>query len=176
MSQPAPILESSRFSLQAATVRRRLDARRLEVVLADGRVATARVALGVPYRPARKDEVVVVGGAEVFVIGVLSGRGRLVLDASKLHLRVAGRLRLSARRVAMRAQRVDWRAGRRLRVRATELITESHHLDEWVTGATRLVTRQADQLVRGKLLGQAKAIVWRVADAFHVNGDMVRLG
>ena len=166
-----------KLGVGAATVTRRLGPQRLELELEDGQIVEGRIAIGVPYQPLRGDEVVVVGaGKERFVIGLTEGRGRIALRAQRLTLAARGRLRLAAKRVRLEAPRVDFHVAGRLRQRVAEAMVDVGELEQHVVGMLGLVTRHADLQVLGTWYGQAKRVVWKVKDVFHINGETVRLG
>ena len=58
----------------------------------------ARLALSYPYRPTTGDEVLTIGEEEVYVIGILVGRGETVLHTpGDLNLKSDGRVKIEGR-------------------------------------------------------------------------------
>jgi hypothetical protein len=92
------------------------------VELPDGTRGRAQPAMAVGYEPAAGDRVLVIGSTpeELYAIGVLSGRGRVVLQAPEIEVRsdrflqwVTGLYQLRSRRARVRAEEsLDLRADR----------------------------------------------------------------
>jgi hypothetical protein len=139
--------------------------------------AWARLALGYPYRPAQGDVVLVAGESELYVIGVLAGRGKTVFEAAgDLEIRASGRLRLesgvamelTSPTVRMRADKVE--------VAARAIFERAVNCYRWVketlqTRAGRLRTR-----VDGHSTLAAERILQSAAKEVKINGRQIHLG
>ncbi len=151
---------------------------RARVRLGDGRDVDARLALAVPYRPLRRDELLVLGdGTQWFVIGVLSGRGRIALQDTELRITARGRLRLHAEEaLRIHAKRLDavfhgsvrWDLGAFMKELGCWTLLADKHLS--------LLTRDAHELVVRRWMAQARRVSMKVKEVFHINGKTVRLG
>jgi len=166
---PGPSLEQARV--------RKVRGRSLEVRLASGRTVQAELALGVPYRPLRGDEVLVIGDDRRYVIGVVAGRGRLDLAAEGLSLRALGRLTLSANQaIRLRAPKIHWLAEKTARFEVGTLLLQAAELRQDVGERLSVVTRDLDHVISRSWFAQADRACLKVVDAFHINGKVVRLG
>ncbi len=155
----------------------RAGAGRVAARLDDGREVDARLALACPYRPTAGDEVLVIGGADHFVIGVLKGRGRLALEGRDLGIHAErGRLRLSAAAIHVDAPVLRLFASDVVAVHAASLLKQVSSLRTLVQEKASLLGRDVDQLVRGPWRLRARRVVAKVKNTFFVNGTIVRLG
>ena len=77
----------------------------LSVNLPDGTAGRAQMAMAVTYEPAVGDRLLVIGNdpAELFVIGVVSGRGKIAIRAEEIELD-AGKITVKAERFIQKVQ------------------------------------------------------------------------
>jgi hypothetical protein len=157
-----------------------LDARRfVDVRLPSGRIVRAAMALALPYEAARGDVLLVLGGDDAhYVVGVLSGSGKTVLEAKgDLDLRaVGGAIRLeSDRAVRIDAPEVEIVADRIRRVAGAVVDT----LGTLAQRVRELATIQAGHIhtrAEGTHVAQAKATTLLSEDKVTINGKAVHLG
>ena len=148
------------------------------VRLQDGSDTEARLALTVPYKPLRGDEVLVIGrGERHFVIGVLEGSGQLRLQAKNVTVHAeGGRLRLTAGRdIGLRSHKLQLLAHEQLAWAANTIHRAAHSYKERISGKLSLLTRDADQLLRGQWQLQAQRISAKVTNTFFANGEIIRI-
>ncbi len=146
-------------------------------VQAGPRTLRARLALPGFYRPQPGDEVLVAVADEAYVIGVLAGHGRTVLDVPRdLELRAGGRVRLRGREgVSIEGREVAIGA-QRLRVTVEELVERATRCARWVRGLFELragrvrAAADADWNVRATTLDE------RASGEVRIDGEKIRLG
>ncbi|MBI4954661.1 MAG: DUF3540 domain-containing protein [Myxococcales bacterium] len=152
---------------------------RVEVALPGGVRATARLALAYLYEPAVGDEVLVIGHtAGHYVIGVLRGRGRAVLEVPgdlDVHA-VGGTLRL-------RGDRGVCLEGREVEVRASKLELVAAAVTETFTSLRQRVSElwsvragQTHTVVDGSSYTQAKSAAILSEERVTINGKAIHLG
>lgn len=137
----------------------------------------ARLALGYPYRPAPGDQVLAIGDEEVFVIGVLVGRGATELKVpGDLLLRAGGTVDirgeegvvLSGREVTIEADRFETIARS-----AFEKFVDCYR---WVKGTLSTRADRARTIVRGTSALQAGRILRQAREEVKIDGSRIDLG
>ena len=160
----------------------------LEVQLPDGETCWARLALAIPYSPARSDEVLLIRQEHdsAYVIGVLRGSGTTTL-------RVPGDLNLDAPNGAVRL-----RAGTTLQLKATDaveitsrratvkvarfslvattLVQRVTSAYTWATGLVQSKSRRLRQVAEEGWLVRAGRAHLKTTDNVHINGKTIHLG
>jgi len=158
-----------------ATVLERVGSK-LSVALPD-RTVTAVPALGYPYVAEPGDIVLVAGAQDVYVIGVLKGRGRSLLQVpGDLEIRAGGRLRLvspeqldiASRRITLRSDRLETCVRRTI-----ERISECYR---WVSGLFQIVAGRTRTVVEGDATLHAGRIVEKSTSDVNIDGEQIRLG
>lgn len=141
----------------------------------------ARVALAVPYRAAAGDEVLVLGsrsGGDVYVVGVLSGAGRIELEIpGDVTLRaVGGTVRIEGDRgVELRAPEVRVE-GRVLSWVAEKVLQKSDEVYQRVRGLLSVHVERAHTTVDETATTTAKSSTLLVAETATINGKQIHLG
>lgn len=153
--------------------------REVDVRLGDGAVTRARMAMPLPYEPCAGDTVLVIGDAGGhYVIGVLEGRGRTVVEMhGDVDLRaLGGVLRLqSDRGVHIDAPEVEVLA-RRLRTVADTVVQTVGSLRQRVTELLSVHAAQSHSVVDGASVAQAKSTTILSEEKVTINGKAVHLG
>jgi hypothetical protein len=141
------------------------------------RVLRARLALAYSYAPEPGDVVLTIGDDELFVIGVLAGRG-------KTRIHVPGDLEISA------GGAVDIVAGREIRLRGPKVTTVADQIHRFATTAfdhlTDWFVRLKDTLdlragrttarIEGSHTLWAERIVERAEKQVKIDGSSIHLG
>jgi hypothetical protein len=141
----------------------------------------ARIALAVPYRAAEGDQVLVLGrdeDAELFVVGVLVGAGRVELEVpGDVTLRaVGGTLRLEGDRgVEVRGSEVRVES-RVLSLLAQKVLQKSDELYQRVRGLLAIHAERVHTTVDESQLTTAKSSSLLVEDVATINGKQIHLG
>jgi hypothetical protein len=142
-----------------------------------GREVEARLALAFLYQPVPGDQVVVVGGEEHFIVGVLAGRGTVRLAApADLELSAQGEVRIAgAKGVRLRGPRLTV-AVEKMEVvaqivveRTTRALRWARDLVETRAGRSRTIVEGACTTRAGDIVGTARGIV-------KFDGDKIHLG
>lgn len=131
----------------------------VRVALADGTAGRAQMAMAVAYEPAVGDRLLVIGNdpSALFVIGVVSGRGKIALRAEEIELEAsqltirAGKLECFADRVVQKAKDVyHWIEGlfQVRSKRARHLADESHD----VQAGRAYIQADAEVVVDGRTI------------------------
>lgn len=150
------------------------------LVEGEGFKAWATLALAYGYRPAVDDVLLVAGGAQAFyVIGVLQGRGDVVLTSPgdlQLHA-PRGRVTVKggAGGVAVEGDTVEITA-RTLRVRARETIERFGSVCRRVAETFRLRAKRSHVTVEEEHRLRAGSIHERASGDVKIDGDQIRLG
>ena len=151
----------------------------VDVRLEGGDVVTADLALATPYEPAVGDRVLVIGeGERSWVIGVLSGSGRTVLDfeGDVLLRSRRGTVRLSAaQRVEIEAPEVGYQVGT-LRVLADSVAFHVSSLTQRVRDLVSVHAGQRREIIDGATSTQAKSSSLVTEEAVKINGKTIHLG
>lgn len=143
------------------------------------REARAELALGYPYQPQPNDLVLALGAADgdVYVVGVLQGRGRTRLTVEgDLHITASGRLTLQGgESVSIEGERVAVNA-ERYELAARSVVERLGSAYRWATGVimtcagrTRTVVDQNATLSAGRIVQKARQDV-------VIDGEKIRLG
>ncbi len=137
----------------------------------------ARLALPGFYRPEPGDEVLVVVSDEAFVIGVLAGHGRTVLDVpGDLELRAGRRVQLRGRDgVSIEGREVRIGA-RRLAVTVDELVERAARCARWVRGLFELRAGRVRAAADADWNVRAASIDERATGDVKIDGEKIRLG
>jgi hypothetical protein len=139
--------------------------------------AWARLALAQPYEPEPGDIVLAIGDEEVYVIGVLLGRGRT-------KFRVPGDLELHARGT------VDIRGMKGIRLRSPEVYIRADRVEtvarsifektvdcyRWVRDLFQIRSGRARTMVEGTHSISAGRIVQRAKKDVKIDGRKIHLG
>lgn len=142
---------------------------------------SARIALAVPYRAAEGDEVLVLGrdqDAELFVVGVLVGAGRVELEVpGDVTVRaVGGTLRLEGDRgVELRGAEVRVES-RVLSLLAQKVLQKSDEVYQRVRGLLAVHVERAHTTVDESQLTTARSSSLLVEDVATINGKEIHLG
>jgi len=149
---------------------------RVRLERADGTIAWAQLALAQPYEPATGDVVLAIGSDDVYVIGVLTGRGKTVF-------RAPGRLEISAESVAIAADRELELRAPQVTVRGDRVETFARDVFERVVNAYRFVKEvlqlragRVREQVDGPATLQAERIVQTATLDVKLDGQKIRLG
>jgi hypothetical protein len=149
------------------------------VSLPGGARARAELAFAMPYAPALQDLLLVIGRGEAhYAIGVLRGSGRTDLSfQGDVELRaVNGRLSLSGDRgVDVRGPEVDVYTTA-LRMVAKDVQQKFESVCQRVTSLLRVHAGEAQTLVDGSSLTQAKSAAILTEETVTINGREVHLG
>lgn len=153
------------------------DARSVRARLPNGDLIVARLALALSYEPAEGDEVLVIGeGAAYYGIGVLSGKGRVVLETEgDIALRAGGALDLSGARVSVTGKEVEV-ASTKLTMVAEAVTQRVGSLLQRVAGLLTVHAREVHTLAEESTVTQAKNATILSEDAVTINGKSVLLG
>lgn len=161
-------------------IREGVDPRReVDVRLGDGRVARARLAMPLPYEPSAGDTVLVIGDATGhYVIGVLDGRGRTVLEMhGDVDIRaLGGTLSLqSDRAVRIDAPDVEVVA-RKLRSVADAVVQTATTFRQRIAELYATHAGQVHTVADGSVVSQAKTTTLLSEEKVTINGKAVHLG
>jgi len=151
---------------------------RISVKLAGGRLVSAELALAFPYLPVPGDVALVIGdGAAHYVIGVLRGSGRTVVDLpGDVDIRAQGKLRLmSDESVAIEAPSVSVQAGR-LSLLAGDVAQRFRSLRQRVVELVSLHAGETRTVVEGSAHAQSKSATILTQEKVSINGREVHLG
>ena len=151
----------------------------LEVRLKTGAVVRAEAALAFTYEPACDDVVLVIGDADGhYVIGVLQGKGRAVLEIpGDVNVRaVGGVLRLSGDKgVEIASPELSMRVGKLL-VLADAAVQRFSSLRQRVTELLSVHAGQSHTVVEGSSHAQSKSATILSEEKVTINGKAVYLG
>lgn len=141
------------------------------------RQATAALALAYPYAPAVGDVVLAIGDEDVYVIGVIAGRGKTRFEApADLELHARGALRLSSDdAVEVRAPQVQVKADK-LEFVAREAFERFVNVYRWAKGVVQNSAQRIRTLVSGPLTVQAQDIVEQAENEVRIDGKHINLG
>ncbi|MBI2900521.1 MAG: DUF3540 domain-containing protein [Planctomycetes bacterium] len=139
--------------------------------------AWARLALAYPYHPEPGDVVLAIGEEDVYVIGVLSGRGRTLFEApGDLEIRARGKVGIVAGdevsvrgpRVSLEADLLETVAGSSLQ----RLINEFR----WVKESTQTHAGRVRTVVEGTSTLHAERVVETAEKDVKIDGRNILLG
>ncbi|WP_437812067.1 DUF3540 domain-containing protein [Sorangium sp. So ce1078] len=149
------------------------------IELPEGESAEAAIALAIPYAAAVGDVLLVIGrGGRFYVIGVLHGTGKTVLELQgDVDVRAAGgALRLSGDRgVELRGPEVDL-YGDKVRVFAGALVQKAASLVQRVTGLFSLHARESHTVVDESATTKARRATVLTEETMTINGKEIHLG
>ncbi|MHC4600204.1 MAG: DUF3540 domain-containing protein, partial [Planctomycetota bacterium] len=137
----------------------------------------AVLALATPYHPEVGDVVLVIGDEELYVIGVLSGRGtsRLAVKGD-LELEATGAVRIAAgREVSMNAPDVAVKAGR-LELTAERLLGRFVRAYEWIRETLKTSAGRIRTTTREGVVLRAERITAYGEKDVKINGRQIHLG
>ncbi len=151
----------------------------VEVELVSGTRVSAKLALAVPYQPALRDEVLVIGNDSAhWVIGVVTGRG-------SLELRMPGDIDIHAMNGKLRLHGDEGVevASKKISLRTKDLRVTAEKAIESFTNVVRSVremlsTRAGERhtMVQGNSLETAKRVTILGNENVAVNGKQIHLG
>ena len=139
--------------------------------------AWARLALAQPYEPVPGDVVLAIGDEDVYVIGILTGRG-------KTKFNVPGDLELHAR------GRIDIRGGKGIRMRSPEVYIRADRVEtvartvvekfvdcyRWVKDLFQTRSGRTRTIVEGSYTVSAERIIERAKKDVKIDGRKIHLG
>lgn len=142
--------------------------------------ATATMALAFPYEPVEGDVLLVIGaeGGDCYVIGVLSGAGRTVLDVpGDVEIRArGGSLSLAGEQgVHIAGPEVAIEA-RTLRSTADALVQKVGTLYQRVAALLSVRAGESETVVDGAQVTRAKTAAFLTEGAMSLNGKQIHLG
>jgi hypothetical protein len=151
----------------------------VDVALSDGTEARATFALALPYEACVGDVLLVIGdGAEHFVIGVISGKGKTSLELQgdvALHA-VGGALALSGDEgVSLRGPVVEVQADR-LQTVARAVVETFSQLFQRVSDVLHVHARQHVSITDEGSYAQAKTTAIQTEETVTINGKEIHLG
>lgn len=137
----------------------------------------ARLALSYPYRPTTGDEVLTIGEEEVYVIGILVGRGETVLHTpGDLTLKSDGRVKIEGREgIDLRSPNVTIHADR-IETIARNVFEKMVNSYRWVKELVRTDAGRERKIVRGSSTLHAQRIVETAEKDITIDGDRINLG
>ncbi|EYF08876.1 DUF3540 domain-containing protein [Chondromyces apiculatus] len=151
----------------------------LDIRMPSGVEARARLALAFPYEAVPGDVVLAIGNPDgCYVIGVLSGQGRTVLELhGDVDLRaVSGSLNLSADKgVRIAAPEVELHTGK-LRLVADTVMQKFTSLRQRVTDLLSVHAGQSHSVVDGASFSQSKSATLQTQEKVLINGKEIHLG
>lgn len=147
------------------------------VVLLDGVEVAARNAMAFPYAPQSGDVVLVIGGKECYVIGLLKARGDYTLRfPANVHFHATGGIQLtSGERVEMQAPAVKVVAGK-WEVVARTLSERVHSAMRWVRDVATLKAGRRKVQVEGANVERAERHLITAKKDVRVNGNRIHIG
>jgi len=153
------------------------DSRAIRARLPNGEMVVAQLALALAYEPAEGDVVLLIGEASTYYgIGVLSGKGKLVLEtAGDIAIRAGGALDLSADHVRVTGKEVEV-ASTKLTMVAEAFTQRVGALVQRVTGLFTVHAREIHTVAEESTVTQAKNATILSEDAVTINGKSVLLG
>lgn len=153
------------------------DAKAVRVRLPGGKVVLAELALALSYEPAPGDSVLVISEGEAhYGIGVLRGKGRLVLETQgDIAIKSGGNLELSAPRVTVTGETTELHS-KKISVVADAITQKVASWVQRVSGLLSVHAREQHTLVEKSSVTQAKNASILTEDAVSINGKSVLLG
>ncbi len=137
----------------------------------------ARLALAYPYQPESGDLVLTIGEEEVYVIGVLLGRGKTVFDTpGDLHLRSRGRIEIEGLKgVEIRSEQVLIKADKVETIARTafEKLVSSYR---WVKEIIQTEAGRERKIIDGHYTVKAERIVETADKDVKIDGEQIHLG
>lgn len=141
------------------------------------RQAWAALALAYPYAPEVGDVLLAIGDEDVYVIGVIEGRGKTRFEApADVEIHARGRLTLSgARGVKVRGPQVEVEA-HKLELIAREAFERFVDVYRLATGTVQTSAQRMRTLVSGASTLQAENIVEQAEKEVRIDGQHINLG
>jgi len=169
------MLTETATCLNAATVTE-IAGDRVRLQLPD-RAAWARLALASPYSPIPGDVVLAIGEEELYVIGVLAGRGKTCFDVSgDLELRASGRVRISGGdAIELRSPRVVVKADC-MEMFVRKAVEKFVDVYRWVRGLSQTRAGRVRTVVDDQYTLSAERIFERAEKDVKLDGERIRLG
>ncbi|HRJ78957.1 MAG TPA: DUF3540 domain-containing protein [Planctomycetota bacterium] len=140
------------------------------------RQAWASLALAFPYSPEIGDVLLAIGDEDVYVIGVLAGRGKTLLKTQ-------GELELAAEHITIRAEQGVKIKGVNVEIEADKLEFAARAVFErfvdayrWAKGVVQNSAARVRTLVTGAYTVQAETIVEQAEKDVKIDGRHIHLG
>lgn len=129
--------------------------RGVRIALPDGTPGRAQMAMAIEYEPAVGDRLLVIGNdpENLYVIGVVSGQGKMVLRAEEIELD-AGKITIRADRFLQKVQ-------------------DAYH---WVAGLFQVKSKRMRQIVEGNHDVQAGRVSVQADAEVAIDGRTIHLG
>lgn len=142
-----------------------------------GREAWAQLALAHPYQPEPGDLVLAIGEEEVYVIGVLLGRGKISFQVQgDLELRATGRVTLvSGEEVVTQAPRVTVQADS-VETVASSSVERLETKQAWISDAMQTNAGRVRTVVEKDATLHAREIVETAEREVKIDGRQILLG
>jgi hypothetical protein len=131
--------------------------------------AWAQLALAFPYEPAAGDVVLAIGEDEVFIIGVLRGRGKSVFRTpGDLELEAGGRVSIRGSEVRIEADKVE--------TVARSVFERFVNAYRWVKETLQTRAGRTRTVVEGHSTLRAERIVEIAEKDVKIDGEKIHLG
>lgn len=135
----------------------------------EGGEAWAQLALAYPYRPEPNDVVLAIGDEEVYIIGVLFGRGKTVFCApGDLELSAEGKVEIRGKEIALRADKVE--------TVAKTVFERCRSAYRWVKETVQTRAGRMRTVVDGHSTLRAERIVETAEKDVKIDGEKIHLG
>ena len=146
-------------------------------LLVEGREVEARLALAQLYRPEAGDTVLALGGREYYVVGVLAGAGRMVVNApGDLELRARGAVEIhGARGVRLRGPEVALTADR-FTIAVRTVVERAARVYRAATELLHVRARRTRTVVDEECALAAREITARAGADLKLDGEKIHLG
>ena len=146
-------------------------------LLVEGREVEARLALAQLYRPEAGDTVLALGGREYYVVGVLAGAGRMVVNApGDLELRARGAVEIhGARGVRLRGPEVALAADR-FTIAVRTVVERAARVYRAATELLHVRARRTRTVVDEECALAAREITARAGADLKLDGEKIHLG
>lgn len=153
------------------------DAKAVRVRVPGGAVVVAELALALAYEPAPGDVVLVISEGDAhYGIGVLRGKGKLVLETDgDIAIKSKGTIELAAPRVNVTSTSTDIHSTK-LSIVADSITQRVSSWVQRVHGLLSVHAKESHTLVEKSAVTQAKNASILTEDAVNINGKSVLLG
>ena len=137
----------------------------------------ARLALAYPYQPEPGDLVLTIGEEEIYVIGVLLGRGKTVFETpGDLHLRSRGHVEIEGLKgVEIRSDQVLIKADK-VETIARTTFEKTVSCYRWVKELLQTEAGRERKLIDGHYTMKAERIVETADKDVKIDGEQIHLG